>query len=105
MSVPEVILQKYHKLEEVIAKFEEHQVGKEEFLEDSVLEGAVERWLTLGIEAITDIGNFILAEHFGRGVQRYKDIVLELGERGVIPETLAREGAKMVDFRNRLSSP
>lgn len=56
--------------------------------------------MVIGIEAICDIGNHILARYFNRSAETYKDVVLGLGDCEVIPKSFAKKSAHMTDFRN-----
>jgi len=103
---PEVkssILKKLKKLEEVIEILEElKKTPFEEFIEDVKTQSAVMYNLIIGIEVITDVGNYFLAEKFHRAAETYEDIIKGLGEAGIISEELFRQSEGMARFRNVL---
>ena len=91
------------RLREITALLTDYQkISQEEFVKDPTLSSAVMYNLIIGIEIIIDIGNHILAEAFQKSAKTYRDVVLFLGENGVIPEPFAKENEFMADFRNRL---
>ena len=87
---PEVkssILAKLKKLEEAVEKLETlRKTSFEEFLDNFQIQDASMYNLVMGIEAITDVGNYFLAEHFHRSPETYEDIIKELGETKNIEE-------------------
>ncbi len=58
--------------------------------------------LIVSIEIILDIGNHILAESFNTPANSYKDIILGLGEKGVVPKEFSVKNRDMGDFRNKI---
>lgn len=74
----------------------------EEFLKNTELQYATMYGLIVGIEAICDIGNHILAKYFLAKCEHYEDIIKNLGEYGVIPKELSSRSKEMADFRNFL---
>ncbi len=103
---PEVkssILAKLKKLEEAVEKLETlRKTSFEEFLDNFQIQDASMYNLVMGIEAITDVGNYFLAEHFHRSPETYEDIIKELGETKIISEDLLKKSEGMARFRNRL---
>lgn len=99
----ETIDLKFSKLEEVIKKLEGiKKFSKVIFLKHSQIQDAALYNLIIGIEAITDIGNFILSQYHHEVAKTYKDIIIKLGEHKVIPRKFADENAAMADLRNFL---
>lgn len=95
------ILKKLELLNETVEKLDEIKLlKKDEFASDFFIHDTAIRNLVLGIEIIVDIGNHILSEVFQSGAKSYKDVIIDLGKGGVIPEEFAKENAKMADFRN-----
>lgn len=95
------ISEKLELLNEVIEKLDEIKILKrDEFVSDFFIHDTAIRNLVLGIEIIVDIGNHILSEVFQSGAKSYKDVIIDLGEGGVISKDFAKENAKMADFRN-----
>lgn len=98
-----IIKERIRKIEEAIEELKKiSKFPKGQFLKDKSLQYASMYALVIGIEAICDIGNHILAKYFNRAAETYKDIILLLGERKVIPKEFAEKSAKMTDFRNIL---
>ncbi len=58
--------------------------------------------LIISIEMILDIGNHILAESFNKPAASYKDVILKLGDSGVISKEFSGQNENMGDFRNKL---
>jgi len=53
-----------------------------------------------GIEMIIDIGNHIITEIFQKQAKSYADVIMLLGETGIVPEKFAKENIDMPKFRN-----
>ena len=95
--------EKLFKLQEAIKILDDLQVeAKEVFLKDVKIQGAVMFNLIIGIELIIDIGNHILTEVFQKPARTYRDVIVYLGELGVIQDDFAQENKAMADFRNKL---
>lgn len=98
-----IIKERVAKIEEVTEELRQIlALPKEKFFQEKRLQYAAMYAMVIGIEAICDIGNHLLAKFFNRSVESYKGVILGLGEVGVIPEEFAQESAKMTDFRNIL---
>ena len=98
-----IVGERIKKLEEAITELKKLQrFTKKEFLEDKTIQYAAMYAMILGIEAICDIGNHLLAHFFNRPADTYKDIILNLGDCEVIPKSFAQKSSKMTDFRNIL---
>lgn len=97
-------------IEEKLFKFQEttkvlndlKAYSKEEFIKDAIINSAAMFNLVIAVEVIVDIGNHILVEDFQRSVKTYTDIIIELGDIGVIPKEFAQENKDMAKFRNKL---
>lgn len=103
---PEVkssILAKLKKLEESVEKLEAlRKTPFERFLNSFQIQDASMYNLVIGIEAITDVGNYFLAEHFHKSPETYEDIITQLGETKIISEELFQKSKGMARFRNLL---
>ncbi len=98
-----VINERLQKIEEAVGQLKDiRKMAKKDFLKDSKSQYAAMFAMILGIEAICDIGNHILARYFNEPADTYKDVILKLGEVEVIPSQLANQSAEMTDFRNVL---
>jgi len=98
-----IIKERVRKLEEAVFQLKKlRHLGEKEFLADKTIQYAAMYAMIIGIEAICDIGNHILAKYFNRAAESYKDVILLLGEEGIIPKSFAKKSSKMTDFRNIL---
>jgi len=98
-----IIKERVRKLEEAVFQLKKLRHSEEkEFLADKTIQYAAMYVMIMGIEAICDIGNHILAKYFNRAAESYKDVILLLGEEGIIPKSFAKKSSKMTDFRNIL---
>ena len=95
------IKDKLFRLQESIKIIEELLV-REDTMKDPIIKGSLYFNLVISIEIILDIGNHILAENFNKPGVSYADIILNLGEKGVIDNEFAKENEKMGDFRNKI---
>ena len=66
------------------------------------LKSALERNFQVAIEAALDIGEMIIAEEGLERPEEYRDVFLELGKAGIIPNDFASRIAPMAGFRNIL---
>ncbi len=90
----DILTEAIEKLQDVKA------LSREDFMSDFFIHDTAIRNLVLGIEIIVDIGNHILSEIFHSSENTYKDVIITLGEAGVISKNFAKENADMADFRN-----
>lgn len=98
-----IIKERIKKLDEIVAKLKEiRAVPRAKFFTDTTLQYASMYAMIIGIEAICDVGNHILAKYFNQAADTYKDVILLLGEEGIIPKRFSLEASKMTDFRNIL---
>lgn len=98
-----IIKERIRKIEEAVAELKEiRRLPEKEFAKDKKTQYAAMYAMIIGIEAVCDIGNHILAKYFNKAADTYKDIILFLGESGVIPKEFSQKSAKMTDFRNIL---
>lgn len=99
----EVIKNKLGKLEESVKLLEKYKkYSKKHFINDPTLSGAAKYNLILSIEIIVDIGSHILSEVYGAQLEEYRQVILVLGEYGIVSEKFAKENADMAKFRNLL---
>lgn len=97
----ETIKDKLMRLKETI-NFIEDVLNKsdEEILKDTPLYYGLEHMMQICIEIILDIGGHILSEKFKIAPDNYKEIIIKLGENGIIEENFAEAQEKMTGFRN-----
>lgn len=99
----EVLRKRLNKLEEHLEILHHLQrYDFETFTNDPERYGSAERFLHLTIEALTDIGNHIIADLALGTVNSYRDIPQILAEREYIEPELAATWIKMIGFRNVL---
>ncbi|HUW11150.1 MAG TPA: DUF86 domain-containing protein [Anaerolineae bacterium] len=99
----EVIRKRLNKLDEYLGILRGLQkYSFEEFTGDPEHYGSAERFLQLGIEAIMDIGNHVIADLALGTVNWYSDIPTILAEKGYIGADLKEKWIKMIGFRNTL---
>jgi len=100
---PEAIHERIAKLEEVISRLESiRDIERDTFKGDFRNMWLAERGLELGAQAILDIGNHILAGHFGESAREYEEILGRLGARQVLPPELTARLRGLGGFRNIL---
>lgn len=99
----EIIRKRLNKLDEYLSIL--HGLQKysfEEFIHDPEHYGSAERFLQLGIEAIMDMGNHVIADLALGVVNWYSDIPAILAEKGYINSELKERWTRMIGFRNIL---
>lgn len=96
------ITAKLKRLDEVIDILEKIKLSttEEVFLHDKIIQGSVERYLTLGITIITDIGGHLLFEVAHRSPDTYEKIIEELGLGNIVPQDIVSRNKGMGQFRN-----
>ena len=89
---------------EIIDALERYrQMSLEDFLNDHTIQAASELYMLRGIEVIVDVGNHLLSEVFQCSAKEYKEVLLLLGEKSIMPQDFAEQNSDMVGFRNRLA--
>ncbi|MGQ9632508.1 MAG: type VII toxin-antitoxin system HepT family RNase toxin [bacterium] len=78
------------------------ELNKEYYLGSDDDRALAEYHLRISIEAVMDIGNYIIASEGWERPEEYRDIPVILGKHGVIPRDFADKIASMVGFRNVL---
>lgn len=99
---PDKIRQKVQFLREALRQLEQiRQRGETEVSGDPILQAATIRYLQVGIEAILDVANHIIARE-GLGLPKtYQESLELLMREGILPREKAEDFAAMVGFRNR----
>jgi uncharacterized protein YutE (UPF0331/DUF86 family) len=75
--------------------------GREAFLADPILQGAAERNLQVGIEAMLDTANHIIAREGLAVPKTYREAMDALVREGVLPASHGESFRRMISFRNR----
>ncbi|MGB9724155.1 MAG: type VII toxin-antitoxin system HepT family RNase toxin [Chloroflexia bacterium] len=99
----EVLRRRLGRLDECLGILRRLQrYGVDEFLADPERYGSAERFLQLAIEAVTDMGNHLIADLALGEINWYSDIPRILAEKGYIGKDLEEKGIRMLGFRNVL---
>lgn len=99
----EVIRKRLNKLDEYLSILHAlRRYSFNEFISDPEHYGSTERFLQLVIEAITDLGNHVIAEMELGVVNWYSDIPAILAEKGYIDSDLKEKWIHILGFRNTL---
>lgn len=77
-------------------------INWEKFQSDLRSRAFVERYLHLAIEEVLDIANHVVSFHQWREPAGYRDLLLILSEKGVIPADQLSKFQNMASFRNML---
>ena len=77
-------------------------VDEQVYLEDPLLQAAVERNLQVISQIVLDVGTHIIAEQGWEGPETYEDVVEILSHHGAVSQSLARRLRWMAGFRNVL---
>ncbi|EKD57041.1 MAG: hypothetical protein ACD_58C00017G0007 [uncultured bacterium] len=72
------------------------------FLSEEDTQRLIERYLQLALEAVLDISDQIIAQEGLRKPEEYKDNILILAEKNIIPKQFALDFSKSAGFRNIL---
>ncbi|WP_299645195.1 DUF86 domain-containing protein [uncultured Chloroflexus sp.] len=87
MIRPEILQKRLEKVNEYVHILRGMQTySREEFIANSERYGSAERFLQLAIEALTDVGNHIIAGRQLGTVDWYSDVPHRLREAGYIDE-------------------
>jgi len=99
----EVIRKRLNKLDEYLDILRGLQkYDFEEFIREPEHYGSAERFLQLGIDAITGIGSHVIADLALGVVNLYSDIPAILAEKGCVGADLREKWIQMIGFRNTL---
>lgn len=99
----EVIRKRLNKLDEYLGILRGLQrYSFDEFVSRPEVYGSVERFLQLSIEAVTDIGNHVIADLSLGMINWYRDVPTILAKKGYISLELREKWIRMIGFRNTL---
>jgi uncharacterized protein YutE (UPF0331/DUF86 family) len=99
----EIIRKRLNKLDEYLSFLHKlQQYSFDEFISDPERYGSAERFLHLAIEAISDMGNHIIADLELGSVNSYSDIPSIIAEKGYMTHGLEEKWIRMIGFRNTL---
>lgn len=90
-------------LEEYVNELESYRaLTYRDFCSTSQNYWAVQHGLQLAIQSLLDIGSHVLAAETTQRPEEYRDIIVGLGEAGVLPAAFAARILGMAGFRNIL---
>ena len=99
----ELISRKLSRLQAYVDELKAAQdITWKEYQSDLRSKAFVERYLHLAIEEVLDIANHIVSFHQWREPTGYRDLLLILSEKGIIPEEQLSIFQDMASFRNML---
>ncbi len=103
MVKPEVLRKRLNKLDEYIAILRTLQrYSYADFAANPQCYGSAERFLQLAIEALTDMGNHVIADDNLGNVNWHSDIPNILHSGGLITDEQRETWIRMIGFRNAL---
>ncbi|MHA1372230.1 MAG: type VII toxin-antitoxin system HepT family RNase toxin, partial [Promethearchaeota archaeon] len=83
--------------------YSKRNITFQQFKENYEVQSAIERNLQLAIECCIDIGEIIISEEWFDKPEDYKNVILILGENGVIPQDFAKHFCLTASLRNLLA--
>ena len=83
-----------------LRRFQTHT--RRDFRQDVILGAAVCRYLHMAIELAIDIGELVVAGQLWPRPDDHVEVMTRLGEKRVLPTSLARKMERAVKFRHRL---
>ena len=99
----EAVRRRLNKFEEYLALLERIRgYSQEEFIADQERYGSAEWFLQLAIEALTDLGNYVIAERQLGVVDLGSDIPAIFHQQGHVEDELRQRWVRMLGFRNVL---
>lgn len=99
----ESIVEKKAKLQQAIRVLKKLRTkSAEDIAQDEIILGSVLHYLTVGIEAILDIGSHILTEDFQASPQTYEDVITLMAQHAIISQAVAQRSKGMGKFRNKM---
>lgn len=103
MVKAETIIELLDSLKEMIGHLRQVQtLSLAELLADRLRYSGVLHYLQLAVQHVTDIGAHLLAGTGYALPEDYRQIILEMGHNGIIPDEFAKQVAPMAGFRNIL---
>lgn len=89
------------KLEEYVKQLKIYKKSSlAEMRNDFTLQLAILHAFQLSIECVLDIGEFIISEYDFRKPEKANEIIIILGEQGILPKSFALNFSEAAKFRN-----
>jgi len=99
----EVIEQHIQNMEEALANLSKYKnISFEEFQKDLSLVWIVEKGLEILIQNLLDIGAHLLASEIKNDWEDYGEVILKLGNHGIVPQEFSDQIKGMAGLRNIL---
>jgi len=99
----EVIEQHIQNMEEALANLSKYKnISFEEFQKDLSLIWIVEKGLEILIQNLLDIGAHLLASEIKNDWEDYGEVILKLGNHGIVPQEFSDQIKGMAGLRNIL---
>lgn len=97
------ILAKLEMLRDYVKLLQEYQKRSfGEVKEDPTLRGAIERYLSLALECVFDVGETVISHEGLRKPESYREVIEILGEEGILSKKFVEKFAPAGGFRNIL---
>jgi uncharacterized protein YutE (UPF0331/DUF86 family) len=94
---------KLEQLGEYVSILREYQqYDIEEIMNNHTLRGAIERYMEVSLACMIDICEMVISIEKLRRPDTYREVILILGQRGILPEDFSRKLAPAAGFRNVL---
>jgi uncharacterized protein YutE (UPF0331/DUF86 family) len=94
---------KLEQLGEYVSILREYQqYDIEEIMNNHTLRGAIERYMEVSLACMIDICEMVISIEKLRRPDTYREVILVLGQRGILPEDFSRKLAPAAGFRNVL---
>jgi uncharacterized protein YutE (UPF0331/DUF86 family) len=94
---------KMEQLGEYVSTLKEYQqYDIEEIRNNRTLRGAVERYIEISLACMIDICEMVISSEKLKRLDTYREVILVLGEHGILPMEFARKLAPAAGFRSVL---
>lgn len=94
---------KLEQLGEYVSILREYQqYDIEEVMNSHTLRGAIERYMEVSLACMIDICEIVISIEKLRRPDTYREVILVLGQHGILPEEFSRKLAPAAGFRNVL---
>ncbi|MFB6294979.1 MAG: DUF86 domain-containing protein, partial [Candidatus Nanohaloarchaea archaeon] len=101
--VKQEIESKLERLEQRVSRLREHSdTTLDELEEDNTLRSAIERNFQVALEIVLDTCSMVVSYEELEKPDDYRDMILELGEAGILPDEFAERFEAAAGFRNVL---
>ncbi len=103
MNESEKIARKLEYLKTYVGRLKEKQhITKKQLSESYDLRAVIERNFQIALESVIEIGEMLISMRCLRKPEKHTEVILILGEGGVLPKEFAEKFAPAAGFRNIL---